>query len=184
MATGTVRQPRAERVSINRVVPYWRNPRVLSEEAVAAVAASIQQYGYAQPIVVDADMTIIIGHTRYAALRQLQFEEADVLVVDYLSSQEIKQLRVVDNRAGEYAFWDFEKLQEEIGQSESKLLTDLFPEILGEFDPDGRSIVTRDFNTSPEEEVDPQVDFVCPKCFHEWETTVTRDQIMSGRIEP
>lgn len=179
-----VRQPRPERVSINRVVPYWRNPRVLSEEAVAAVAASIQQYGYAQPIVVDADMTIIIGHTRYAALRQLHFEEVDVLVVDYLSSQEVKQLRVVDNRAGEYAFWDFEKLQEEIGESESQLLSSLFPEILGEFNAEGKSVVVRDFPSGEEEEVDPQVDFVCPKCFHEWETTVTRDQIMTGRIEP
>lgn len=180
-----IREPKAQRVSIDRVIPYWRNPRVLSEDAVAAVAASIQQYGYAQPIVVDSDMTIIIGHTRYAALRQLSFTEADVLVVDYLSQQEIKQLRVVDNRAGEYAFWDFEKLQEEIGQSESLLLSNLFPEILGEFDAEGRSVVTRDFNANDvEEEVDPLVDFVCPKCFHEWETEVTRDQIMTGRIVP
>src|SRR6059058_4639851 len=114
-----IRQPRPERVSIDKIIPYWRNPRVLSEEAVAAVASSIAQYGYAQPVVVDADMTIIIGHTRYAAMRQLNYAEIDVLVVDYLSSQEIKQLRVVDNRAGEYAFWDFEKLQEEIGDAES-----------------------------------------------------------------
>jgi hypothetical protein len=179
-----VRQPRPERVSIDKIIPYWRNPRVLSEDAVAAVAASIQQYGYAQPVVVDADLTIIIGHTRYAAMRQLGLTEIDVLVVDYLSTQEVKQLRVVDNRAGEYAFWDFEKLQEEIGESESKLLSDLFPEILSEFDPEGRSVVTRDFQIgSDEDEVDPEVDFVCPKCFHEWTAEVTRDQIMSGRID-
>lgn len=180
----SIRTPERRTIPIDSVVPYWRNPRVLSEEAIAAVSESIQSYGYAQPIVVDENMVIIIGHTRYAALRKLGYEQVEVQVVDYLGPQEVKQLRVVDNRAGEYAFWDFDKLQEEIGQSESRLLTELFPEILGHLD-ESSSMSSAAANVMSGEgvEVDTLVEFVCPRCFHEWETDVTRDQIMKGRIE-
>jgi hypothetical protein len=179
-----IRKPERRTVSIDAVIPYWRNPRVLSEEAIAAVGESIKSYGYAQPIVVDEGMVIIIGHTRYAALRKLGFEQVEVQVVDYLGAQEIKQLRVVDNRAGEYAFWDFDKLQEEIGQSESRLLTELFPEILGHLDESGSmNSAAANFMSGEGIEVDTTVEFVCPKCFHEWETDVSRDQIMKGRID-
>ena len=170
-----------KRIEIDRVVPYWRNPRRLSEEAVEAVRESIERYGYSQPIVVDQEYVIIIGHTRYAALRRLNVPEVDVLVTDHLSPAEAKELRVIDNRAGEYAFWDFDKLQDEIANSENQLLAELFPEILGLLEDEPGSSVTIDWSSSDsDEEVDTLVEFVCPKCFHEWEADVTREQIMSG----
>jgi ParB-like chromosome segregation protein Spo0J len=180
-------QGRIERIELDRVVPYWRNPRNLSNEAVEAVKTSIEEYGYNQPIVVDKDYTIIIGHTRYAAMRRMEQAEVDVVVADHLTPQQVKQLRVVDNRAGEYAFWDFDKLQEEVADMDSQLLADLFPEILSHLQNDeAGNGPTVDWATEEEDPlagVDPEVEFVCPKCFHEWETTVTREQIMSGIIE-
>lgn len=170
-----------EKVNIDKVVPYWRNPRRLSEAAVTAVKSSIEQYGYAQPVVVDSDYVIIIGHTRYAAMRRLNLEELDVLVADHLNPTQAKQLRVIDNRAGEYAFWDFNKLQEEVTAAESELLTELFPEFLEEFQSaDGSGPTPVSWESEPE--VDSAVEFVCPSCFHEWEAEVTREQILSGFI--
>lgn len=177
---------RVERVNIDKVIPYWRNPRRLSNDAVEAVKKSIEEYGYSQPVVVDSDYTIIIGHTRYAALRRMDLREIDVLVADYLSPTKVKQLRVIDNRAGEYAFWDFDKLQEEVADTDSQLLVDLFPEILSQLETSTGSAKTIDWEVTPEDDhfkdVDPSVEFVCPSCFHEWETVVTREQIMSGTI--
>lgn len=181
-------QGRMERVGLDRVIPYWRNPRNLSNEAVEAVKTSIEEYGYNQPIVVDNDYTIIIGHTRYAAMRRMEQAEIDVVVADHLTPQQVKQLRVIDNRSGEYAFWDFDKLQEEISDSDSELLAELFPEILSQLESENGQGPTIEWGEGDAgenpymTEVDPEVEFVCPSCFHEWETVVTRDQIMSGLI--
>lgn len=174
-----------ERVGIDKVVPYWRNPRKLSNEAVEAVKTSIEAYGYSQPVVVDKDYVIVIGHTRYSAMRRLDVPEIDVIVANHLTPTQIKQLRVVDNRSGEYAFWDFDKLQDEIADSDSELLAGLFPEILeAMLDSEGKGGLPVDWEVKDEmADVDPQVEFVCPSCFHEWETTVTREQIMAGTIE-
>lgn len=184
-------QGKRMRLDINQVVPYWRNPRRLSNEAVEAVKQSIEQYGYSQPIVVDKDYTIIIGHTRYAALRRMDQTHIDVTVAEHLSPIKVKQLRVIDNRSGEYAFWDFDKLQEEVANTDSELLTELFPEILSQMDNgeqgSGPTVEWGPGAGGEEQEdyfknVDYNTPFVCPSCFHEWETVVTKDQIMSGTI--
>jgi ParB-like chromosome segregation protein Spo0J len=88
-------------LSLDDIVPYWRNPRVVTDDAVNAVAESIERYGYTQPIVVDAENVIVIGHTRYAALRRLGATEAPVMTVTTLSPTQVKQLRVIDNKAHE-----------------------------------------------------------------------------------
>lgn len=185
-------QGKRMRLDINQVVPYWRNPRRLSNDAVEAVKNSIEQYGYSQPIVVDKDYTIIIGHTRYAALRRMDQTEIDVTVAEHLTPIQVKQLRVIDNRSGEYAFWDFDKLQEEVANTDSELLAELFPEILSELhnaeQASGPTVEWGPGEGGDVEEEDPfrNVDyntpFVCPSCFHEWETVVTKEQIMSGII--
>jgi hypothetical protein len=178
-----LREPRQERVDIDRVIPYWRNPRRLSQEAVEAVKQSIQAYGYSQPIVVDASYTIIVGHTRYSAMRSMGVKEVEVAVVDYLDPIKVKQLRVVDNRAGEYSFWDFEKLMTELETSDSDLMKGLFPE-MRELDEDEMpdTIVVLSGSGLYGDDVDMSVEFVCPTCFHEWEQMLTKDQIMSGAI--
>lgn len=185
--SSAIPQGTIEVVHIDKVIPYWRNPRRLAQESVDAVKSSIERYGYVQPIVVDGDYTIIIGHTRYVAMRQLGIEQVQVQKVDYLTALKVKQLRVIDNKSGEYAFWDFDKLLEEIQLSDSELLNALFPDVL-EADTalqDTQSRILEDSTLTAEQwdSQDPTVEFVCPKCFHEWIVEVTRDQVMSGCIK-
>lgn len=177
-----------ERVHIDRVIPYWRNPRHLSSEAVEAVKKSIEQYGYSQPIVVDNENVIIIGHTRYSALRRMGVEEIDIVKADHLTQYQTKQLRVIDNKAGEYSLWDFEKLSSEITGLDNELLVALFPEAAHWGEGAGTSYEVTEEETSGDgrhtdwQDVIPSVEFVCPSCYHEWETVVNREDVMNGRI--
>jgi len=178
---------RVENVHIDRVVPYWRNPRNISQEAVSAVAKSIEEFGYAQPIVVDSKYEIVIGHTRYAALRKLGHEEISVVVVDHLGPNAVKQLRVIDNRAGEFSLWDYNKLAGEIEHGSTEFLAALFPEMahLGEAEA-GHTLESVEQLAGERHEdwdaVDMEVEFTCPMCFESWAVELTRDAIMSGKI--
>lgn len=67
---------------IGRVRPYEKNPRIIPEEAVERVAASIREFGFQQPIVVDKDGVIIVGHTRLKAAEKLGLEKVPVVVLD------------------------------------------------------------------------------------------------------
>lgn len=102
-----------EKLKIDQIIPYDKNPRV-NDNAVDAVAQSIEQCDYMQPIVVDEDHVILAGHTRLKALKQLGREEADVLVVSGLDDKTKRKYRYLDNKTGEFAFWDVEKLSDEI----------------------------------------------------------------------
>lgn len=168
-------------VSIDQIIPYWRNPRRIPNEAVNAVAESIQRYGYQQPIVVDEDMTIIIGHTRYAALRRLNTLEVEVLIVDDLPGDKVKQLRVLDNRVGEFTSWDYEKLVAELSSLDATLMTAFFPEIdLGQ--DDGPSFQASADPAVREADVDHTAEFICPNCFHSWSMEVSVESINKGLL--
>lgn len=100
--------------SVDRVVPYKRNPR-RNDEAVAKVATSIKEFGFKQPIVVDKDSVIIVGHTRLLAALRLGIKEVPVLVAVDLSPAQVKAYRLADNRVHEEAEWDEELLALELG---------------------------------------------------------------------
>ena len=95
--------------------PYEKNPRI-NEDAVDAVAASIKEFGFRQPIVVDTDDVIICGHTRYKAAIQLGLDKVPVHVAKDLSPDQIKAYRIADNRTGELAEWDYDLLPIELGE--------------------------------------------------------------------
>jgi DNA modification methylase len=99
---------------IEKPIPYARNPRKISEEAVAGVAGSIKEFGFKQPIVVDSDGVIIIGHTRLKAAQRLGLKEVPVLVASDLTPTQCQALRLTDNRVGEFSEWDSEMLTLEI----------------------------------------------------------------------
>ena len=98
---------------IGRLIPYDKNPR-LNDDAVEAVARSIQEFGFRQPIVVDEDGVIIIGHTRLKAARKLGLTEVPVHVARGLSPEKIKALRIADNKTAEIAEWNLELLPIEL----------------------------------------------------------------------
>lgn len=92
--------------AVDQVHPYPGNPRQISEQAVRKVAASLQTYGWRQPIVVDEDGVIIVGHTRHKAALYLGMPFVPVHVARGLSPEKVKAYRLADNRTGEEAKWD------------------------------------------------------------------------------
>jgi hypothetical protein len=99
---------------IDRPVPYPKNARKWSERAIATVAASIREYGFRQPIVVDAAGVIVIGHLRLAAAKSIELKEVPVHVARDLTPAQIKGLRIADNRTSQEATWDFDLLGPEL----------------------------------------------------------------------
>ncbi len=175
---------------LDSLIPYWRNPRRVTDEAVNAVMESIRVYGYQQPIVVDTENVIVVGHTRYAALRRLGYKEAEVNVLD-LPPQKIKQLRVLDNRTSEYATWDFDKLASEMGDLDMDLMTRFFPEVANNvFEVVQQDVDAPVPDPSLWEPVEVPADgssvveFVCPSCFHMFDQKVTREEVFAGVLSP
>lgn len=168
---------------IDWVKPYWRNPRRVPEEAVNALAESITRFGYQQPIVVDAEGVIIIGHTRYAAVRKLGWAEVGVLIASDLSQKKVKQLRVIDNRVAEFTSWDLDALSDELDGLDEGLLRAYFPEMSpSDWSEEEAQALTED-PSKLWDEVETEVEFTCPSCFHMFNTEVTREAILNGKIE-
>lgn len=110
-AEGT--RERVEYRALDTIRPYPGNPRA-NDGAVDAVAASIREFGFRNPIIVDADGTIIAGHTRYKAAHALGLAEVPVLVADDLTPEQVAAFRLADNKTGELAEWDAELLAQEL----------------------------------------------------------------------
>ena len=100
-------------LKLSELHPYENNPRI-NDDAVDAVAASIREFGFKVPIVVDADNVIVAGHTRYKAAQQLKLETVPCVVADDLTEEQVKAFRLADNKTGELALWDDEKLAKEL----------------------------------------------------------------------
>lgn len=106
---------RIQQWPIDRVKPYEKNPRV-NEHAVDAVARSIQEFGFRQPIVVDESGVIIVGHTRWKAAQKLGWAKVPVHVATDLSEAQIKAYRIADNQTATLAEWDQELLPLELAE--------------------------------------------------------------------
>ena len=100
-------------VPIKSIKPYENNPRN-NDDAVEAVANSIKEFGWQQPIVVDKDNVIIVGHTRYKAAKRLKLDEVPITVADKLTPEQVKAYRLADNKVGELADWDDNLLNAEL----------------------------------------------------------------------
>lgn len=104
---------------IEKVVPYARNPRK-NEGAITKVAASLAEFGWQQPIVVDKEMIIIAGHTRFAAAQRLGMKTVPVLVAEHLTDAQVKAYRIADNRVHQEAEWDIDLLKLEFSDLKSE----------------------------------------------------------------
>ena len=98
---------------LEQIIPYARNPRN-NAQAIATVAASIQEFGWRQPIVVDEAMVLLAGHTRLEAARKLGFKSAPVHVAKGLTEAQARAFRIMDNRSSENAEWDKDLLNLEL----------------------------------------------------------------------
>ena len=98
---------------LDEIRPYANNPRN-NDNAVDAVAASIEEFGFKQPIVIDTDNEIIAGHTRLKAAKKLGYEDVPCILADDLTPEQVKAYRLADNKVAELASWDFEILESEL----------------------------------------------------------------------
>lgn len=99
---------------INEIKPYEKNPRK-NDEAIKYVAESIKKFGFKVPIVIDKNGVIVAGHTRYKASKKLGLEEVPCIVADDLNEEQIKAFRLADNKVAEKSEWNFDLLDEELG---------------------------------------------------------------------
>ena len=100
--------------SIDRIKPYNQNPRKITDKAIEVVAESIKNFGFKNPILVDKDGVIIAGHTRRLAAQKLGLESVPVIVCDDLTEQQVKALRLADNKTSEFSEWDSQMLDAEL----------------------------------------------------------------------
>ena len=96
-------------IAVDELTPYENNPRN-NEKAVDAVAASIKEFGFKQPIVIDANNVVVCGHTRLLAAKKLGIKTVPCVVADDLTEEQIKAYRLADNKVAELAGWNDELL--------------------------------------------------------------------------
>ena len=100
--------------NLERLQPYEKNARLHSDEQVKQIAASIAEFGFLNPILVDSKDGIVAGHGRLLASKELALDEVPVIVLDHLTEAQKKAYILVDNKLAENASWDEALLQEEI----------------------------------------------------------------------
>ena len=106
--------PELKQWPVDKLIPYARNARTHSPEQVAQIAASIREFKFTNPVLIDKDGGIIAGHGRVIAARQLGMQTVPVLVLDHLTETQKRAYIIADNRLAELAGWDIELLSLEI----------------------------------------------------------------------
>lgn len=150
---------------IEKVIPYARNPRK-NDGAVAVVAGSLKEFGWRQPLVVDREGVLIVGHTRLLAARQLGMTEVPVHVAD-LTQAQAKAYRIADNKSSDAAEWDFDLLRLELDDLKALdvpldmtgFSLDDLPAVMDSI-PDENKAIDEDAMRDTENE--------CPKCGFKW----------------
>ena len=102
-----------EYIPISDIKPFPRNAKKHDEKQIKNVAESIKQFGFAQPLVVDRDNVVIIGHCRLLASQRLNMETVPVVRMDELSPDQVDKLRLLDNKLNE-SEWEIDLLSEDI----------------------------------------------------------------------
>ena len=148
---------KVQEMNIDEVKQYENNPRV-NDKSVDDVAKSIKEFGWQQPIVVDKDNVIIVGHTRWKAAKKLGMKKVPVVVASNLTPEQVKAYRLADNKVSEESIWDNKKLLDELdelnkidenvftGFSESDIFDDVLNESLNDVLKDNEEGVTYNFS--------------------------------------
>ena len=113
---------------IEEIYPYQRNPR-RNDGAVDAVAASIREFGFKVPVVIDKEGVIVAGHTRVKAAKKIGLRTVPCIVADDLTDEQVKAFRLADNRVSELADWDFDLLRLELDDLSLDMTLFEFPDL-------------------------------------------------------
>lgn len=114
--TTTIKELETVWLKVDDVHPYEGNPRKIDDKAIDAVAESLRDVGWKMPIAIDEKHVILAGHTRLQAAKKLGYTEVPCWVFTDLTEEQKIRYRVVDNKSGEKALWDFERLQIELSK--------------------------------------------------------------------
>lgn len=151
----------------NAIRPYPSNPR-MNKGAVDAVARSIEAFGFRQPIVVDGEGVIIVGHTRWKAAKQLKLKTVPVHVAD-MDAVSAKAYRIADNQTSNLADWDEELLPFELADLQA---AEFDMELLGFGEDELIERLGGSPAFEPTDEPPPRLDekspVTCPECGHEF----------------
>lgn len=102
-------------IAVKDLIPYEKNTKKHDDVQINNVAESIKQYGFVQPIVIDKNNVVVIGHCRLLAAKKLKIEDVPCVCVDDLTEEQVKALRIVDNKSNESP-WDFDFLTDELSE--------------------------------------------------------------------
>lgn len=102
-------------IPLKDIKPYEKNPRDNSK-AVEYVKKSIEEFGWQQPLVLDKDNVIIVGHTRYKAAQELGYETVPCVIASELTEAQAKAYRLADNKTSDFSIWDNKILLEELDE--------------------------------------------------------------------
>lgn len=102
-----------QQLAIDEIIPYENNPRI-NGAAVDAIAKSIAEYGFLNPLILTPDKIIIGGHTRWEAAKKLNLSHVPCIIADDLTEEQIKAFRIADNKVAENATWDYATLIDEL----------------------------------------------------------------------
>ena len=135
---------------IDDLTPYENNPRK-NDGAVSKVAASIREFGFKVPIVIDRNGVIVCGHTRYKAAADLGMTSVPCIIADDLTDDQIKAFRLADNKVSEFAEWDFDKLIEELSDISDFDMSEFGFDVSEFSDDEDPEIVEDDFDGEADE---------------------------------
>lgn len=165
---------RLEQWPIDRLVPYERNARTHSAEQVAQIAASIQEFGFTNPILVDGKDGIIAGHGRLLAAKDLGLTKVPVVVLDHLTPDQKRAYVLADNKLALNAGWDADLLSAEMERLQAaefdlSLLGWSMDELSGLLAPDPNFEPGTEEDQGQLDQTQPkEIDCICPACNHEF----------------
>lgn len=150
-------------MDIKDIQPYKNNAKKHDETQINNVAESIRQYGFVQPIVIDKDGVIVIGHCRALAAKKLGMDKVPCVCVDDLTPEQVNALRLVDNKSNE-SDWDFEFLADELADLD---LSDFDFDFGIDTDAEESNVNIDDFFVDAEQKPKEPKRIQCPHC-GEW----------------
>ena len=141
-------------VDINKLVPYINNARTHSPEQIAKLRASLREFGFINPVIIDKDYSIIAGHGRVAAAKEEGIDKVPCVLADHLTPAQKKAYILADNRMAMDAGWDEELLRVEIEALQAEdfdvLLTGFDDDELSKLFDDGAEVKEDDFDVDAE----------------------------------
>lgn len=160
-----------EQIDIQKLIPYANNAKLHSEEQVAQIAASIREFGFNSPVLIDKENGIIAGHGRVLAARKLGLEQVPCIRLSHLTDTQRRAYILADNRLGETGGgWQWELVKLEVDQlTVEGLELDLVGFTQADID---RMLVTGREDDAPEDfpeaSEDIETEHQCPKCGYAW----------------